>query len=107
MLTRFVTDTDVDVVLVAGRYTLLDQSAVDTLLPAALSRGVSVIVGGVFNSGLLAEPGADATYDYRVASGPLIARARRDALRLRTLDIPAALWGALAAADDPERNARK
>jgi D-threo-aldose 1-dehydrogenase len=77
MLTRFVTDTDVDVVLVAGRYTLLDQSAGRQLLPAARDRGVSVLAAGVFNSGLLAAPAADATYDYQPAPGSLVARARR------------------------------
>jgi len=77
MLTRFVRETDVDVVLVAGRYTLLDQSAADTLLPAALERGVSVIAGGVFNSGLLAAPAPGATYDYQAATGSLISRALR------------------------------
>lgn len=77
MLTRFVTGTDIDVVLVAGRYTLLDQSAGDALLPAALDRGVSVIAGGVFNSGLLAAPVPGATYDYQVAPDELISRARR------------------------------
>jgi D-threo-aldose 1-dehydrogenase len=77
MLTRFVTDTDVDVVLVAGRYTLLDRGAARELLPAALRRGVSVIAGGVFNSGVLAAPVAGATYDYRAAPGDLIARAGR------------------------------
>jgi D-threo-aldose 1-dehydrogenase len=77
MLTRFVTDTDVDVVLVAGRYTLLDQSAGSSLLPAAHELGVSVVVGGVFNSGLLAAPATKATYDYQAAPGSLIAKARR------------------------------
>ena len=77
LLTRFVRETDIDVVLVAGRYTLLDQSAADTLLPAARERGVSVIAGGVFNSGLLAAPTPDATYDYQAAPGPLIGRALR------------------------------
>jgi D-threo-aldose 1-dehydrogenase len=76
MLTRFVADTDVDVVLVAGRYSLLDQSAAGTLLPAALERGVGVIVGGVFNSGLLAAPAVGATYDYKAAPDALIARAQ-------------------------------
>jgi D-threo-aldose 1-dehydrogenase len=76
MLTRFVTDTDVDVVLVAGRYTLLDQSAGAELLPAAHARGVGVLAGGVFNSGLLAAPAATATYDYAAAPGPLVERAR-------------------------------
>ena len=77
MLTRFVRETDVDVVLVAGRYTLLDRSAADVLLPAALERGVSVIAGGVFNSGVLAAPTPDATYDYQAAPGSLISRALR------------------------------
>ena len=77
MLTRFVRETDIDVVLVAGRYTLLDQSAADALLPAALERGVSVIAGGVFNSGVLAAPAPDATYDYEAAPGSLISRALR------------------------------
>jgi D-threo-aldose 1-dehydrogenase len=77
MLTRFVRETDVDVVLVAGRYTLLDQSAADELLPAAVERGVSVIVGGVFNSGVLAAPAPDATYDYAAAPDSLITRALR------------------------------
>jgi D-threo-aldose 1-dehydrogenase len=76
MLTRFVTGTDIDVVLVASRYTLLDRSAADALLPAALHRGVSVIVGGVFNSGLLAAPVPGSTYDYRPASAELFDRAR-------------------------------
>jgi D-threo-aldose 1-dehydrogenase len=77
MLTRFVRETDIDVVLVAGRYTLLDQTAADTLLPAAVERGVSVIAGGVFNSGVLAAPTPDATYDYAAAPGSLISRALR------------------------------
>jgi D-threo-aldose 1-dehydrogenase len=69
MLERFVTETDVDAVLLAGRHTLLEQSA-DALLAACLDRGVSVLAGGVFNSGLLAHdhPPEDATYDYRRAS---------------------------------------
>jgi D-threo-aldose 1-dehydrogenase len=77
MLTRFVRETDIDVVLVAGRYTLLDQTAAEALLPAALERGVSVIAGGVFNSGVLAAPSPDATYDYAVAPGSLVSRALR------------------------------
>ncbi|MFF4702905.1 aldo/keto reductase [Streptomyces sp. NPDC001288] len=81
MLTRFVRDTDVDVVLCAGRYTLLDQSALADLLPAAAERGASVVIGGAFNSGLLADPRPDATYNYTQASNELLARA----VRLKTL----------------------
>lgn len=81
MLTRFVRDTDVDVVLCAGRYTLLDQSALTDLLPAARERGVSVVIGGAFNSGLLAGPGPGATYDYASAPPEPLHRA----LRMKTL----------------------
>ncbi|MFJ3670130.1 aldo/keto reductase [Streptomyces sp. NPDC090106] len=77
MLARFVRDTDVDVVLCAGRYTLLDRSALADLLPAALAKGTSVVVGGAFNSGLLADPGPGATYDYAAAPGELLDRALR------------------------------
>ena len=75
MLTRFVRDTDVDVVLCAGRYTLLDQRALTELLPAAEARGTSVVIGGAFNSGLLADPKPGATYNYAAASPELLDRA--------------------------------
>ncbi|GAA5189994.1 aldo/keto reductase [Rugosimonospora acidiphila] len=75
MLARFVRETDIDAVLVAGRYTLLDQRADEDLLPACLRRGVAVIAGGVFNSGILADPGPDAHYDYQPAPAPILARA--------------------------------
>ncbi len=77
MLTRFVRDLDLDVVLVAGRYTLLDQRALAELLPACEARGVAVVVGGPFNSGLLADPRPGASYDYAPAPAPLVARAAR------------------------------
>ncbi|MFE3850443.1 aldo/keto reductase [Streptomyces griseorubiginosus] len=77
MLTRFVRETDVDVVLCAGRYTLLDRSALDELLPAAVEWGVSVVVGGAFNSGLLADPRPGATYNYAHAPTELLDRALR------------------------------
>ncbi|GHH71428.1 oxidoreductase [Streptomyces sulfonofaciens] len=77
MLTRFVRDTDVDAVLCAGRYTLLDQRALAELLPAAERRGTSVVVGGAFNSGLLADPRPGATYNYTAAPQDLLQRALR------------------------------
>jgi D-threo-aldose 1-dehydrogenase len=77
MLTRFVRETDVDVVLCAGRYTLLDQRALTELLPAAQERGTSVVIGGAFNSGLLADPKPGATYNYATASPELLHRALR------------------------------
>ncbi|MGW4025916.1 aldo/keto reductase, partial [Streptomyces sp. NPDC005009] len=77
MLTRFVRDTDVDVVLCAGRHTLLDQSALTDLLPAAREHGRSVVIGGAFNSGLLADPRPGATYNYTRAPAELLDRALR------------------------------
>lgn len=79
MLTRFVRETDLDVVMLAGRYTLLDQSAAADLLPACLERDVQVIAVGVFNSGILAteEPAPGATYDYAPADRARLDRARR------------------------------
>lgn len=74
MLTRFVAETDIDCVLVAGRYTLLDRTAGDELLPSCAERGVGVIVGGVFNSGVLADPGPAAHFDYRPAPAGIRAR---------------------------------
>jgi len=76
MLVRFVRETDVDAVIVAGRYSLLDREAGEELLPLCARRGVSVIVAGVFNSGLLADPRDGAHYDYHPAGADLLARAR-------------------------------
>jgi D-threo-aldose 1-dehydrogenase len=77
MLDRFARETDVDVVLLAGRYSLLDQTGLAALLPGAAERGVSVVVGGVFNSGLLADPKPSATFDYAPAPAALLERALR------------------------------
>ena len=77
MLTRFVRDRDIDVVLVAGRYSLLDQRALAELLPTCAARGTAVVVGGVFNSGLLADPRPGATFDYAPAPPELVDRAAR------------------------------
>jgi D-threo-aldose 1-dehydrogenase len=77
MLTRFVRDLDLDVVLVAGRYSLLDQRALAELLPTCAARGTAVVVGGVFNSGLLADPRPGATFDYAPATPELVERALR------------------------------
>jgi D-threo-aldose 1-dehydrogenase len=87
-LARFVRETDVDCVLVAGRYTLLDQSAGDDLLPACLDRGVAVLAAGVFNSGVLADPDASPTYDYAPAPREVISRARRIAAVCARYEIP-------------------
>ncbi|RCH65120.1 aldo/keto reductase [Streptomyces sp. SDr-06] len=77
LLVRFLRETDVDAVLCAGRYSLLDQGAARELLPEAAARGRHVVVGGVFNSGLLADPRPGATYDYAAAPPELVERALR------------------------------
>lgn len=73
---EFVRNFDLDVILIAGRYSLLDASAAAELFPACLERGVGVVVGGVFNSGILADPSDTATFAYRPAAAELLAKAR-------------------------------
>jgi D-threo-aldose 1-dehydrogenase len=75
--TRVIKETDIDMVLIAGRYSLLDQKALEGLLPAALERNVDIIAAGVFNSGILANPVKGATYDYVPAGDELLAKAVR------------------------------
>jgi D-threo-aldose 1-dehydrogenase len=75
--TRVIKETDIDMVLIAGRYSLLDQKALEGLLPTALERNVDIIAAGVFNSGILANPVKGATYDYVPASDELLAKAVR------------------------------
>ena len=68
---------DLDVIMLAGRYTLLEQGALGDLLPLCVARGIGVVIAGPFNSGLLA--GADApgaTYEYDAVPAEVLARAR-------------------------------
>jgi D-threo-aldose 1-dehydrogenase len=69
-----------DVFLLAGRYTLLEQTALDGFLPLCASRGVSIIVGGPFNSGVLVEgvgTGRPVHYNYAPAPPEIVDRVRR------------------------------
>jgi D-threo-aldose 1-dehydrogenase len=72
---RFVRETDIDAVLLAGRWTLLDQSGLADLLPACTAAGVSVVVGGVFNSDVLADPHGRPHYNYDDAPAEVVGRA--------------------------------
>ena len=70
---------DLDVVLLAGRYTLLDQSALPELLPLCARRGVGVVIGGPYNSGILATgahpaDGSAPYFNYAPAPADLVAR---------------------------------
>lgn len=76
-LTRLVREAGLDVVMIAGRVTLLDRTAESGLLPAAVERGVGVIAAGVFNSGILADPEGSPYFDYREATPELRSRALR------------------------------
>ena len=94
MLADFVRETDIDVVMLAGRYTLLDQQALEELLPLCVEHEVGVVAAGVFNSGVLARdaPPDDARYDYGQASAEVVRRARRiaDVCRRHGVPLPAA-----------------
>jgi D-threo-aldose 1-dehydrogenase len=77
-LAELVRNTDVDLLMLAGRYTLLEQDALDELLPLCVQRGVGIVAAGVFNSGLLARAQVPegAKYNYEGAPPELIERAR-------------------------------
>jgi len=85
---------DVDLVMLAGRYTLLEQGAADDLLPLAMDRGVGVVIAGVYNTGLLssARPSVGAKYEYEDAPTELIARANAiaDVCERHGISLPAA-----------------
>jgi D-threo-aldose 1-dehydrogenase len=88
MLARFARETDPDVFLLAGRYTVLDQDALAELLPLGLERGIAVFVGGVMNSGVLADPKPGSRFDYRPAPPAVIERARRIGEICAAHDVP-------------------
>lgn len=75
MLVRFAEQAALDCVLLAGRYSLLDTSGSRELLPLCAERGIGVLIGGVFNSGILADPSPESHFDYRRARADVLARA--------------------------------
>jgi D-threo-aldose 1-dehydrogenase len=89
-LVHLIERLDLDCVMLAGRYTLLDQSAIEVLLPLALRRGVSIMAAGVYNSGILAKQGSGATYDYVPAAPELVDRVRRLRAIAAAHDVPLA-----------------
>ena len=74
MLYEFARRVDVDCFLLAGRYTLLDQSASELLLPECENRGISIILGGPYNSGILA---GGEHYNYEAAPREMIEKKKR------------------------------
>lgn len=78
MEAQFAREGDFDCFLLAGRYTLLDQSSLAKLMPLCLKRNVSLVLGGPYNSGILASDlGSGATYNYETAAVEIIKKARR------------------------------
>jgi aryl-alcohol dehydrogenase-like predicted oxidoreductase len=78
MLARFAResgDPGFDCFMLAGRYTLLDQSGLDELLPLCAERGIGVMAAGVYNSGLLSNPSPKSHYDYAAPPEPLLEKA--------------------------------
>jgi D-threo-aldose 1-dehydrogenase len=88
MLARFVQRTDMDRILLAGRYTLLEQSQSLALLDLCARRGVPVVAGGVLNSGILADPRPGAMYDYKPAAADLLRRAQNLEQVCRRFNVP-------------------
>ena len=75
MLARFAEAVPVDCFLLAGRYTLLDQDALTALFPLCLAKNIGIILGGIYNSGILANPRTAAKFNYEDADPTLVARA--------------------------------
>lgn len=75
MLTRFAEAVPVDCFLLAGRYTLLDQGALDALFPVCAAKNIGILLGGIYNSGILANPHTGAKFNYQDADAALVARA--------------------------------
>jgi D-threo-aldose 1-dehydrogenase len=75
---QFIQRFDLDIILLAGRYTLLDHSGLSEFLPACVERDVKITVGGPYNSGILARDlSQPVTFNYEQASDDLVATARR------------------------------
>jgi D-threo-aldose 1-dehydrogenase len=81
-------ETELDIALIAGRYTLLDQIAQEELFPYALAHNIDISMGGVLNSGVLANPAPGATYNYLPASDEIIARAKKICDFLKERNVP-------------------
>ena len=92
---------EIDLILLAGRYTLLDRTAEARLLPLCRQHGVRLVIGGVFNSGILATgPVEGAFYDYAPASPEVMGRVRELQAICARHDVPLAA----AAVQFPGRN---
>ena len=91
LMIEAIKSTDVDVCLLAGRYTLLEQEPLDELFPICEQQGVGIVLGGVYNSGVLATgPISGARFNYAPADANILARARQLQDVCRRHDVPLA-----------------
>lgn len=84
-------ETDLDVILLAGRYTLLEQKALDALFPECARRGTSIVIGGPYNSGILAtgtRSDVVPRFNYEVAATDVVFRVRRLERVCREFNVP-------------------
>ncbi|CAN2242919.1 Tas Predicted oxidoreductases (related to aryl-alcohol dehydrogenases) [actinobacterium SCGC AAA044-D11] len=85
---EIIKNTDLDIALIAGRFTLLDQSAQDELYPLAMKKNVSIVAAGVYNTGVLANPVEGAQFDYVPAPKEIIDRALKIRDFLKDFNVP-------------------
>ncbi len=85
--TKAVKEMDLDVILIAGRYSLLDQSAQEVLFKECLKKQTGVMVGGVYNSGVLANPTPESTYNYVPVMPKILSKVKQIQVLLLDFDI--------------------
>jgi len=85
--TKAVKEMDLDVILIAGRYSLLDQSAQEVLFRECLKKQTGVMVGGVYNSGVLANPTPESTYNYVPVTPEILSKVKQIQALLLDFDI--------------------
>ena len=85
--TKAVKEMDLDVILIAGRYSLLDQSAQEVLFKECFKKQTGVMVGGVYNSGVLANPTPESTYNYVPVTPEILSKVKQIQALLLDFDI--------------------
>ncbi|MDC0035245.1 aldo/keto reductase [Chloroflexi bacterium] len=89
MLAQFAKDADFDCFLIAGRYTLLDHSALHELMPLCIEKDISLILGGPYNSGILASDlDSESTYFYNPSPPEVIEKAQKIKLVCDRYNVP-------------------
>jgi D-threo-aldose 1-dehydrogenase len=90
MPSRFIDEFDLDVVLLAGRFTLLDHSSFEKFLPKCLDKDVKIILGGPFNSGILADDnlGGNSLFNYGNVPKDILIRAKKLSKISKKYNIP-------------------